>query len=39
VPAVRRLFEARFGAARIHSGGELTSVAKGLALRALALHG
>jgi hypothetical chaperone protein len=39
VPAVRRLFESRFGAARIHSGGELTSVAKGLALRALDLHG
>ncbi len=39
VPAVRRLFELRFGAARIHSGGELTSVAKGLALRALDLHG
>jgi hypothetical chaperone protein len=39
VPAVRQLFEARFGAGRIHSGGELTSVAKGLALRALALHG
>jgi hypothetical chaperone protein len=37
VPAVRRLFEARFGAARLHSGGELTSVAKGLALRALDL--
>jgi hypothetical chaperone protein len=37
VPAVRRLFEARFGASRIHSGGELTSVAKGLALRALDL--
>jgi hypothetical chaperone protein len=35
VPAVRRLFEARFGAARIRGGGELTSVAKGLALRAL----
>jgi hypothetical chaperone protein len=35
VPAVRRLFEARFGAARVRSGGELTSVAKGLALRAL----
>jgi len=35
VPAVRRLFEARFGAARLRSGGELTSVAKGLALRAL----
>jgi hypothetical chaperone protein len=37
VPAVRQLFEARFGASRIHSGGELTSVAKGLALRALDL--
>jgi hypothetical chaperone protein len=37
VPAVRRLFEVRFGASRIHSGGELTSVAKGLALRALDL--
>lgn len=37
VPAVRRLFETRFGAARIRSGGELTSVAKGLALRALDL--
>jgi hypothetical chaperone protein len=35
VPAVRRLFEARFGAERLHSGGELTSVAKGLALCAL----
>jgi hypothetical chaperone protein len=34
VPAVRQLFEARFGAARLHGGGELTSVAKGLALRA-----
>ncbi|HEX9871536.1 MAG TPA: Hsp70 family protein, partial [Candidatus Tectomicrobia bacterium] len=37
VPAVRRLFEARFGAARLRRGGELTSVAKGLALRALDL--
>jgi hypothetical chaperone protein len=37
VPAVRRLFEARFAAARIRGGGELTSVAKGLALRALDL--
>jgi hypothetical chaperone protein len=37
VPAVRRLFEARFGVSRIHRGGELTSVAKGLALRALDL--
>jgi hypothetical chaperone protein len=32
VPAVRRLFEVRFGAKRLRSGGELTSVAKGLAL-------
>jgi hypothetical chaperone protein len=39
VPAVRHLFETRFGAARIRGGGELTSVAKGLALRALDLHG
>jgi hypothetical chaperone protein len=39
VPAVRRLFETRFGAAHIRSGGELTSVAKGLALRALDLYG
>jgi hypothetical chaperone protein len=38
VPAVRRLFEERFGVARIHGGGELTSVAKGLALRALGLR-
>jgi hypothetical chaperone protein len=38
VPAVRRLFEARFGATRIRTGGELTSVAKGLALRALDLE-
>jgi hypothetical chaperone protein len=35
VPAVRAVFERRFGASRIHSGGELTSVAVGLALRAL----
>ncbi len=32
VPAVRRLFETRFGAARLSSGGELVSVAEGLAL-------
>src|SRR5262245_60200677 len=32
VPAVRRLFEQRFGAARLRGGGELTTVAKGLAL-------
>jgi hypothetical chaperone protein len=34
VPAVRRLFEARFGADRLTGGGELISVASGLALRA-----
>jgi hypothetical chaperone protein len=39
VPAVRRLFEERFGTARLRRGGELTSVAKGLALRALDLYG
>jgi len=34
VPAVRRVFEDRFGAHRIADGEELTSVARGLALRA-----
>ena len=34
VPAVRRIFEEQFGAERISSGSEFTSVAKGLALRA-----
>jgi hypothetical chaperone protein len=34
VPAVRRLFEKRFGAEKIAGGGEFTSVATGLALRA-----
>ena len=34
VPAVRRIFAERFGADRLRSGGELTSVASGLALRA-----
>lgn len=34
VPAVRRIFEIRFGADRIRGGEELTSVASGLALRA-----
>jgi hypothetical chaperone protein len=34
VPAVRRLFEERFGADRIAGGGEFTSVATGLALSA-----
>lgn len=37
VPAVRRIFAERFGADRLRSGGELTSVASGLALRALDL--
>ncbi|MBL6456376.1 Hsp70 family protein [Belnapia sp. T6] len=32
VPAVRRLFEMRFGAARLAGGGEFVSVAEGLAL-------
>jgi hypothetical chaperone protein len=32
VPAVRAIFEARFGAARIAGGGEFVSVAEGLAL-------
>ena len=34
VPAVRRIFEARFSAARVRTGNEFTSVARGLALRA-----
>lgn len=34
VPAVRRIFAARFGEDRIRTGGEFTSVAHGLALRA-----
>jgi hypothetical chaperone protein len=37
VPAVRSIFEDRFGAQRIAGGSEFTSVAKGLALRALAV--
>ncbi len=32
VPAVRRLFEDRFGADRLVGGGEFVSVAEGLAL-------
>jgi hypothetical chaperone protein len=35
VPAVRAIFAQRFGAGRIHMGNEFTSVARGLALRAL----
>jgi hypothetical chaperone protein len=34
VPAVRRIFENRFGTSRIRGGNEFTSVAHGLALRA-----
>jgi len=34
VPAVRGIFERRFGAERVRSGNEFTSVARGLALRA-----
>jgi hypothetical chaperone protein len=34
VPAVRRIFASRFGEDRIRAGGELISVASGLALRA-----
>jgi hypothetical chaperone protein len=34
VPAVRRIFEQRFGADRIRTGNEFTSVAAGLALKA-----
>jgi len=34
VPIVRRYFERRFGADKLRGGGELTTVAKGLALRA-----
>ena len=38
VPAVRRIFETRFGADRIRSGNEFTSVARGLALSAVHRH-
>jgi hypothetical chaperone protein len=34
VPAVRRIFERRFGPERIRTGNEFISVARGLALRA-----
>jgi hypothetical chaperone protein len=34
VPAVRHIFESRFGASRVRTGNEFTSVARGLALRA-----
>lgn len=32
IPAIRRIFEARFGQDRLATGGELTSIAHGLAL-------
>jgi hypothetical chaperone protein len=35
VPAIRHLFARKFDAARLRRGGELTSVVRGLALRAL----
>jgi len=35
VPSVRKIFEGRFGVEKISSGSEFTSVAKGLALRAV----
>jgi len=35
VPAVRKIFETRFGEKRIRSGNEFTSVARGLALTAM----
>jgi len=34
VPAVRQIFESRFGESKIRGGNEFTSVAHGLALRA-----
>jgi hypothetical chaperone protein len=39
VPAVRRIFVERFGADRLRTGGELISVASGLALRAAEADG
>ena len=38
VPAVRKIFETRFGETRIRGGNEFTSVARGLALRAVDSH-
>jgi hypothetical chaperone protein len=38
VPAVRRIFESRFGSDRIRAGNEFTSVARGLALNSLAIQ-
>jgi hypothetical chaperone protein len=39
VPAVRRIFETRFGAERLKSGGEFVSVARGLATGARDVFG
>ena len=39
VPAVRRIFETRFGSENIRAGGELISVASGLALRPVPSNG
>jgi hypothetical chaperone protein len=36
VPVVRRIFAERFGASKIRTGSEFTSIARGLALRAIA---
>jgi hypothetical chaperone protein len=38
VPAVKKIFEARFGEKRIRGGNEFTSVARGLALKAMDSH-
>jgi hypothetical chaperone protein len=38
VPAVRKVFEERFGGNKLEVGGEFTSVAMGLALRSLDLQ-
>jgi hypothetical chaperone protein len=38
VPAVRRIFETRFGSTRIRTGNEFTSVARGLAVKAASVH-
>jgi hypothetical chaperone protein len=38
VPAVRRIFETRFGSTRICTGNEFTSVARGLAVKAASGH-
>lgn len=39
VPAVRAIFDRRFGADRVSAGGEFVSVASGLAYRAAELYG